>query len=95
MIPKRTTRERIYVKVSSEFDKTGYMQPTAITWDDGRVFKIETVRDFRPAGTVGLNFPGDCYTVVINGMEKHLFFEHSDPSFKSRVGRWFVERTGT
>ena len=50
-IPKRTKIERVYVKVASEFDSTGYMLPTSITWADGRTFPIETVRDFRPAGT--------------------------------------------
>lgn len=48
-IPKRIKIERVYVKVASEFDSTGYMQPTSITWADGRTFPIETVRDFRPA----------------------------------------------
>ena len=32
------TKERVYVKVSSDFDSTGYMQPTSITWSDGRSF---------------------------------------------------------
>ena len=50
-IPTRIKIERVYVKVASEFDSTGYMQPTSITWADGRTFPIETVRDFRPAGT--------------------------------------------
>lgn len=27
-IPKRIKIERVYVKVASEFDSTGYMQPT-------------------------------------------------------------------
>lgn len=44
-IPKRNKIERVYVKVASEFDSTGYMQPTSITWADGRTFPIETVRD--------------------------------------------------
>lgn len=35
-IPKRTKIERVYVKVASEFDSTGYMLPTSITWADGR-----------------------------------------------------------
>lgn len=26
--------EKVYVKVTSEFDSTGYMQPTSITWSD-------------------------------------------------------------
>ena len=47
--PGPHTTERIYVSVSSVFDATGYMQPTAITWADGRTFPIESVRDCRPA----------------------------------------------
>ena len=41
-------KEKVYVKVNSTFDPTGFMQPTSITWSDGRTFPIETVRDFRP-----------------------------------------------
>ena len=83
--------ERVYVTVASSFDTTGYMQPTAITWTDGRTFPIECVRDYRPAAPSVLPH-GDCYTVVIQGQEKHLFFECADSLFSSRVGRWFVER---
>lgn len=83
--------ERIYVKVNSDFDHTGYMQPRAFTWRDGRVFKIDAVKDFRPASSVERGLPGDCYTVVIKGETKHLFFERADPRFASQFGRWFVE----
>ena len=72
--------ERIYVKVTSEFDTTGSMVPLSITWADGRTFAIEAVRDFRPAG---------------KGREKQLYFEHIGPQFIGRVGRWFVEKTVT
>lgn len=85
--------ERVYVKVDSSFDPTGFMQPTSITWSDGRTFPIEIVRDFRPAGTADNGYSGDCFTVLIQGQEKHLFFEHLDPRFNGRLGRWFVERT--
>ena len=30
----RPHTERVYVKVTAEFDSTGYMQPVAITWSD-------------------------------------------------------------
>lgn len=89
----RTKSERVYVKVDSSFDETGYMRPKSITWSDGRTFTIESVTDFRPADTVGISISGDCYTVVINGQQKHLFFEHTDPRFAGRFGRWFVEKT--
>ena len=41
MIQKHHAIERVYVSVSSIFDSTGYMQPTSITWTDGRTFPIE------------------------------------------------------
>ena len=80
--------DRVYVRVSSDFDATGYMQPRSITWPDGRIFPIEDVRAFRPAGGNPLL---DCYTVVIHGKEKHLFFERSSGPFACRPGRWYVE----
>ena len=80
--------DRIYVTVTSDFDRTGYMKPRAITWPDGRVFPIDDVRAFRPAGDSSLL---DCYTVVIRGKEKRLYFEHTSGSFACRLGRWYVE----
>jgi hypothetical protein len=81
--------ERVYVGVTSDFDPTGYMQPRVIIWSDGRAFQIETVRAFRPAGDSRLL---DCYTVVIRGQEKHLYFERAArESFTGRLGRWYVE----
>jgi hypothetical protein len=87
----RYITERTYVKVNSDFDSTGYMQPRAITWKDGRIFRIDAVKDFRPASSVAHGLPGDCYTVIIQGTEKHLFFERTSDRFASRFGRWFVE----
>ena len=83
--------ERVYVKVKSEFDSTGFMMPTSITWKDGRVFKIDAVKDFRPSSCMDSSLPGDCYTILIKGEKKHLFFERSDARFPNRIGRWFVE----
>ena len=87
----RQQTEKVYVKVNSDFDSTGYMLPRMIIWSDGRTFKIDAVKDFRPASTLGKGRTGDCYTVVIQGMEKHLFFEKTSELFAARVGRWFVE----
>lgn len=90
-IPPLRKREKIYVKVISEFDATGFMVPKSITWDDGRTFPIERVTDFRPAAAFQQNHGGDCYTVIVHGKEKHLFFERASMMFPSRFGRWFVE----
>lgn len=83
--------ERKYVKVNSDFDATGYMQPRTITWEDGRVFKIEAVKDFRPAGANHDSLTCGCYTVVIKGELKYLFFEKANTHHVSSVGRWYVE----
>lgn len=37
--------EKVYVKVNSDFDSTGYMQPRSITWADARTFQIEAIKD--------------------------------------------------
>lgn len=84
--------ERVYVKVNSDFDATGYMVPKSITWSDGRTFAIEAVKDFRPASTLMKGHTGDCYTVVIRGEERFLFFEKTSELYAARVGRWFIER---
>ncbi len=83
--------ERVYVKVTSVFDRTGYMMPTSIIWDDGRVFKIDAVQDFRPSACIARGLPGDCYTVVIKGERRHLFFVREERRFPAHFGRWFVE----
>lgn len=85
-------RERVYVKVTSDFDTTGFVQPKAIIWADGRVFTIDQIQDFCPASKLEAERNGDCYTVIIKGKQKHLFFERTDPRHASRLGRWFVER---
>ena len=88
----KTGTERIYVKVNIDFDATGYMCPRAIVWSDGRTFRIDAVTDFRPAAVLGAGRSGDCYTVMIHGEERYLFFERAGELFSSRFGRWFVEQ---
>ena len=80
--------DRVYVTVTSDFDPTGYMQPRAITWPDGRVFRIEGIRAFRSSGNSHLM---DCYTVIVCGRERRLFFERAGGLSSSCFGRWYVE----
>ena len=86
-------KERIYVKVHTLFDQTGQMMPEAIIWKDGRVFPIDRVEDYRPASTLELSRTGDCYTVIIRGERKYLFFKRNIMVNDHRVGRWWVEIT--
>jgi hypothetical protein len=88
----KQTVEKVYVKVNSDFDATGYMVPRTITWADGRIFTIDEVKDFRPASKLVRGHSGDCYTVMIRGEEKFLFFEKTSDLFAARCGRWFVEK---
>ena len=85
----RRKTEKVYVKVTSDFDATGYMQPRQITWGDGRTYPIEQVRDFRPANTIA-DMPGDCYTVMVKGQERHLFLNVPTHGFRpgSADGSW-------
>lgn len=41
--------------------------------------------------SLGYNYDTDRFE---SDSRKHLFFEHLDPRFNGRLGRWFVERTG-
>ena len=91
MKPRLPRYQRVYVRVNSDFDSTGFMMPCSITWKDGRVFKIEAVKDFRPASSIEEKLPGDCYTVQIKGELRHLFFERSHDRFATHFGRWWVE----
>jgi hypothetical protein len=84
--------ERIYVKVFSICDTTGYCEPKSIIWSDGRIFPIESVRDFYPSSVSPSGRHIDCYTVLIHGEERFLYYEPTDPRFLGRRGRWFVER---
>ena len=83
--------EKVYVKVNSDFDATGYMNPRSITWADGRTFKIDAVKDFRPSDYYQQGSSGACYTVMIRGEEKRLYFEWTNSAFASRVARWYVK----
>ena len=82
--------ERIYVKVSADFDCSGCLHPRSIIWKDGRVFEIDDITDFYPGYTSDRS--GDRYTIVIHGETRYLFFERENEYIGSKLGRWFVER---
>ena len=89
--PRLPHIEKIYVKVNSDFDQTGMVTPRSITWKDGREFVIDEVESFRPAYTLEPGRTGDCYTVIIKGERKYLFFKRNLRMYDHRIGRWWVE----
>ena len=68
------------------------MMLLSITWKDGGIFRIETVRDFCPAGMTGSEMNSDYFTVMIRRQERFLFFEYTALCFVGQVGRRFVEK---
>lgn len=81
--------ERVYVSVMSETDTAGFAHPRSLQWPDGRIYKIDEICSYQPAETVGTTVTSDCYTILIGGEMRQLFFEYV---YKPpRVGRWFVE----
>ena len=75
-------REKRYVAVDAHFDANGRLTPSAIEWDDGRVFEIDQVMDVRRAASLKTGGDGIRYTIRIGERVTYLFFE--DP-------QWFVE----
>lgn len=67
-------------------DREGYMKPTAIEWEDGRIYNIERVTDERmsPPPHVGAILARR-YDVIVEGREKTVFLETSS-------NKWFVEK---
>ena len=94
MAVDRRKQEKVYVRVNTDFDQTGYMQPRYVTWNDGRTFLIEKIKVFRPANIYRSDCTGYCFTVMIRGEEKHLYYEPTDSTFASRIGRWYVMTSG-
>ena len=66
---QKPKKRRVFVKVNSDFDTTGCMQPRSITWLDGRTFQIDSVRDCRP---ISESLSRSCYTITTD--------QHSLPS---------------
>ena len=83
---------KVYVDVSVDFDTDGHMYPPSLTWEVGGKDAIARVNAVRPAHAERAGGQGDRYTVMIEGQEKYLFFEHSTEYGDKNVGRWFVER---
>ena len=83
---------REYVDVNVDFDKDGHMLPKTLIWEDGHRYEIDKIRAIQPAPALKAGGQGDRYTIVIEGHERYLFFEHNADYGDEKVGKWFVER---
>ncbi len=83
---------KVYVAVKADFREDGVMLPREITWEDGRIYRIDRVADIRQAPSMKAGGQGDRYTVMIGGHRSYLFFERSTAIAGNNIGRWYVER---
>lgn len=77
--------EKIFIEGRAKFIKEGGIRPVEIVWNDGRRYTVDKVKfiERAPARTGGVGVKR--YTVIINGLEKYLYFEKDNE-------RWFVEK---
>lgn len=83
---------KVYVVVNVDFSQEGEMIPRSLVWEDGCTYEIDRVKNVRPSHAEKAGGQGDRYTIVVNGHESLLFFEHSPEYGSKNTGRWFVER---
>ena len=74
---------KIYVDVLARFSKEGQLMPQSITWDDGRKFDIDRIKDVSRAASLKAGGVGIRYACQICGQDKYLYYEGEN--------MWFVE----
>ena len=78
-----TRRVKKYVQVTADFFADGRLRPLLITWEDGRKFRIDKIKDIRRAASPTVGGNGIRYTCLIWGRVCYLFYEENY--------KWFVE----
>lgn len=82
---------KFYVRVHAKFNTKGEITPFAMKWN-GKFLPVEKVVRVEEKSPFSSGNPlENCFTVIIEGQEKHLYFEKPNPLFKTdAVGRWYV-----
>jgi len=73
---------KIFVEVNVHYNLNGKMTPLSITWEDGRVFEIDKVMDYRRAASLKAGGQGLRFICIIRSKEIYLFYD--EPV-------WFIE----
>lgn len=76
--------KKVYVEVTAVFTEDGRMLPKAFRWEDGTEYEIARIKNVCRAASRKAGGAGVCYTCVICGQEKHLYYEENN--------RWFLEK---
>ena len=74
--------QKVYVKVNADFSEEGELRPKTITWVDGRIYEIVRILHKVRAASTKVGGCGIRYTVMIEGIERHIFEDD---------GVWYVE----
>ena len=85
---------KVYVSVNVRFTPEGRMLPRSFVWEDGHEYEIDRVKFVRPAYSEKAGGQGDRYTIMVEGRERYIYFEHNSDFGNQNVGRWFMERKG-
>ena len=81
-----------YVEALVEFAPDGTMLPRILVWEDGHRYEIDRIKAIKAAPARKAGGQGDRYTIMIEGKERSLFFEHNADYGNEKIGKWFVER---
>ena len=65
-------QNKVYVSVVAEFSKEGTLLPQSFTWEDGRQYHIDRVKDKRRAASTKAGGVGERYTCLVEGKEVFL-----------------------
>lgn len=87
-----TQNLKVYVRVNADFDEDGVMQPKSLTWEDGHTYPIDKVTGCKPGYSQKAGGQGDCFSIIVQGQRRKLFFERLPNLTGPVIGRWFVER---
>ena len=74
---------KVYVEVTAKFDTDGIMMPVSFIWEDGTVYQIDRIKAKERCASRKAGGTGIMYTVMVDGKERHLFYEFD---------KWFMER---
>ena len=73
---------KVFVEVTLKVSPEGETRPLTITFEDGKVYHIDRLRQRCRAHSLKVGGTGIRYTIVINNQETYLFEDD---------GKWYVE----
>ena len=77
--------DKVCVDASVMFSKLGRMIPTAIRWEDGKIYPVDRVLEARVADRATTGISGMRYVCIIGRKKVNIYYE----SFENT---WCVER---